>query len=253
MMNQFQEFAAMMSEHPLNAILLILGILLLEIILSFDNAAVLATMVKDLPKEQQDKALKYGILGAYVFRGLALVLVESILSIWWFKPIGGAYLIYMAVKHFLAKSVQDEIEAEVQETKKSFIYRGTVGVIGIFWSTVLAVEFMDIVFSIDNIFAVVAYSDNVVLICIGVFIGILAMRYVAKYFVLLMEKYPFLENAAFLVIGVLGIKLCLALLVHYVPAAKWIESEQFDLIVSAITLAIFVVPILIFRSKNKKD
>jgi YkoY family integral membrane protein len=246
MMNQFQEFAALMTENPLNAILLILGILLLEIILSFDNAAVLATMVKDLPKEQQAKALKYGILGAYIFRGLALILVESILSIWWFKPIGGAYLIYMAVKHFAAKSVQEEIDSEVQETKKSFIYRGTVGVIGVFWSTVLAVEF------IDNIFAVVAYSDNVILICIGVFIGILAMRYVAKYFVVLMEKYPFLENSAFLVIGILGIKLCLALLVHYVPSAKWIESEQFDLFISGLTLAIFIVPILIFRGKKDK-
>ena len=169
-MKQFNEFAALMTEHPVNAILLILGILLLEIILSFDNAAVLATMVKDLPKEQQAKALKYGILGAYIFRGLALILVESILSIWWFKPIGGAYLIYMAIKHFTAKSVQHEIDDEVAETKRSFIYRGTVGVIGVFWSTVLAVEFMDIVFSIDNIFAVVAYSNNIILICIGVFI-----------------------------------------------------------------------------------
>jgi YkoY family integral membrane protein len=250
MMNQFHEFAAMMTEHPLNAMLLILGILVLEIILSFDNAAVLATMVKDLPKDQQSKALKYGILGAYVFRGLALVLVESILSIWWFKPIGGAYLIYMAIKHFAAKSVQTEINEEVQETKKSFIYKGTVGIIGVFWSTVLAVEFMDIVFSIDNIFAVVAYSNNIVLICIGVFIGILAMRYVAKYFVVLMEKYPFLENAAFLVIGILGIKLCLALLVHFVPSTEWIESEKFDLFISGLTLAIFVVPIIFHKAKK---
>jgi YkoY family integral membrane protein len=250
-MKQFQEFASLMTEHPLNVLFLILGILLLEIILSFDNAAVLATMVKDLPKEQQSKALKYGILGAYLFRGIALVLVESILSIWWFKPIGGAYLIYMAVKHFHAKSVQQEIEEEVRETKNSFIYRSTVGMIGIFWSTVLAVEFMDIVFSIDNIFAVVAYSENIVLICIGVFIGILAMRYVAKYFVVLMEKYPFLENSAFLVIGMLGIKLCLALLTHFVPSAKWIESEHFDLCVSVLTLAVFVVPILLHRAKKK--
>lgn len=251
-MKQFNEFAALMTEHPVNAVLLILGILLLEIILSFDNAAVLATMVKDLPKAQQAKALKYGILGAYIFRGLALVLVESILSIWWFKPIGGVYLIYMAIKHFTAKSIQAEIDEEVQDTKKSFIYRGTVGVIGVFWSTVLAVEFMDIVFSIDNIFAVVAYSNNLILICIGVFIGILAMRYVAKYFVVLMEKYPFLENSAFLVIGILGVKLCLALLVHLVPSTKWIESEQFDLFISGLTLAIFVVPIFFYRRKNKK-
>jgi YkoY family integral membrane protein len=244
MVEQFNQFIELITSNPLNAVFLILGILLLEIILSFDNAAVLATMVKDLPKEQQAKALKYGILGAYLFRGIALILVESIMSIWWLKPIGGAYLLFMAIKHFTAKNIQEEIDDEVEETKKSFLYRYTVGVLGVFWSTVLAVEFMDIVFSIDNIFAVVAYSDNIILICIGVFIGILAMRYVAKYFVILMEKYPFLEKSAFLVIGILGVKLCLSLLVHFVPSTKWIESEEFDMYVSGLTLAIFIVPIL---------
>lgn len=252
MVEQFNQFIELISSNPLNAVFLILGILLLEIILSFDNAAVLATMVKDLPKEQQAKALKYGILGAYLFRGIALILVESIMSIWWLKPIGGAYLLFMAIKHFTAKNIQEEIDDEVEETKKSFLYRYTVGVLGVFWSTVLAVEFMDIVFSIDNIFAVVAYSNNIILICIGVFIGILAMRYVAKYFVILMEKFPFLEKSAFLVIGILGIKLCLSLLVRFVPSTKWIESEEFDMYVSGLTLAIFILPILWkkFISKN---
>lgn len=250
MWKQLNDFGEMVLQHPMNAIFLILGVVLLEIILSFDNAAVLATMVKDLPKEQQSKALKYGIIGAYVFRGVALIAVESILKFWWLKPIGGAYLLYMAIKHFSNKSIQDEIEDEVAETKKSFIYRSTVGMIGIFWSTVLAVEFMDIVFSIDNIFAVVAFSENIVLICIGVFIGILAMRFVAKYFVVLMERYPSLEKAAFLVIGILGIKLCLSVLVHFFPQYSWIESEQFDMYVSALTLVIFALPIIIARTKK---
>ena len=246
-MNHFYALMNQIWNDPMGAVFLIVVVILLEVILSFDNAAVLATMVKDLPKEKQSKALRYGILGAYVFRGFALFLVESILKFWWLKPIGGAYLLYMAIKHFSNKSVQEEIEEEVQETKKSFIFRNTVGLLGIFWSTVLAVEFMDIVFSIDNIFAVVAFSDNIVLIIIGVFIGILAMRFVAKYFVVLMEKYPALENAAFVVIGMLGIKLCLALLVHFFPQYRWIESEQFDMYVSGVTLVIFFFPILLHR------
>jgi YkoY family integral membrane protein len=249
MSEQFHDFFNLLTHKPLIAVFTILGILLLEIILSFDNAAVLATMVKDLPKAQQSKALKYGIIGAYVFRGIALVLVESILEIWWLKPIGGVYLLYMCIKHFSAKTIQEEIDETVSETKHNFLFRYTVGVLGVFWSTVLAVEFMDIVFSIDNIFAVVGYSKNLVLICIGVFIGILAMRYVAKYFVKLMDRYPFLENSAFLVIGILGVKLCLSILVHFVPSTAWIESENFDLVVSAITLAIFIIPLLLKRNK----
>jgi len=248
-MKEFQDFIQIVTKDPLAAIFLILVILLLEVVLSFDNAAVLATMVKDLPKKQQEKALRYGILGAYLFRGIALALVDSILEIWWLKPIGGLYLLYMAISFFIKKSNEDE--GEQKETKDRLIYRYTIGLFGVFWSTVIAVEFMDIVFSIDNIFAVVAFSENLVLICLGVFIGILAMRYVAKYFVVLMEKFPFVENCAFIVIGLLGIKLCLALLVHFVPSTKWIESEKFDLIVSCLTLAIFIVPILFVKMRKK--
>jgi YkoY family integral membrane protein len=250
-MDQLQQLIQQIIQDPLSAIFLILVVIILEVILSFDNAAVLATMVKELPKDQQPKALKYGIIGAYVFRGLALIAVESILEFWWLKPIGGAYLLYMAIKHFSNKSVQQEIEEEVQETKRSLIYRSTVGVFGVFWSTVLAVEFMDIVFSIDNIFAVVAFSENIVLIIIGVFVGILAMRFVAKYFVVLMERYPSLEKAAFVVIGLLGIKLCLSMVVHYFPQMKWLESEQFDMFVSALTLVIFAVPLVLAKKKGK--
>jgi predicted tellurium resistance membrane protein TerC len=91
------------------------------------------------------------------------------------------------------------------------------------------------------------------LIYIGVFIGILAMRYVAKYFVVLMEKYPFLEKSAFIVIAILGVKLCFSVLVHFNPTNfAWIESESFDLFISVLTLLIFVLPIIAVKIFNKK-
>ncbi|MEY3439161.1 MAG: hypothetical protein RL265_1746 [Bacteroidota bacterium] len=68
MAEQWNDLMRLLTENPLNALFLVLGILLLEVILSFDNAAVLATMVKDLPEDQQKKALRYGILGAYFWK-----------------------------------------------------------------------------------------------------------------------------------------------------------------------------------------
>jgi YkoY family integral membrane protein len=252
MTEQWNDLIQILTQNPWNAVFLILGILLLEVILSFDNAAVLATMVKDLPEEQQAKALRYGILGAYIFRGVALILVDYILDIWWLKPIGGLYLLWMAISHF-AQSNKETSEEEAEEVQKSLLYRMTVGYIGVFWSTVIAVEFMDIVFSIDNIFAVVAYTPNLFLICAGVFIGILAMRYVAKYFVVLMEKYPYLEKSAFIVIGILGLKLCFSVVVHYSPENfAWVEGEAFDMYISALTLLIFFLPIASVQLKGKK-
>ena len=110
---------------------------------------------------------------------------------------------------------------------------------------------MQATLSIDNIFAVVAMSDNIVLIVFGVFVGILAMRFVAQRFVKLMEKYPIMETSAFLVIGILGLKLCTAILVHFVPSTKWIESEFVDMCVSGLTLLVFFVPVIYLKLTKK--
>lgn len=230
--------------NPLAAIILISIICLLEVVLSIDNAAVLATMVKDLPEKTRNKALKYGIIGAYVFRGLALVSVSVLVSIWWIKPLGGLYLMWMTYQYFKGKSTETT-EDDLMDKESNWLYKLTLRYIGVFWSTVIMVEMMDMVFSIDNIFAVVAFTDNKLLIIFGVFIGILAMRFVAQRFVILMEKYTFLENCAYIVIGILGLKLFSSLLVHYYPTdLKWIESESFDFIMSGVTLSVFVLPIL---------
>ena len=228
-------------------LLVILNLIVIESLLSVDNAAVLATMVLDLPKEQRSKALRYGIIGAYVFRGLCLLLATWLVKVWWLKPLGGFYLLYLAINYFRNKAAEESKTEEAVKKEESWIYKSTVGLVGNFWATVALVEIMDLAFSIDNVFAAVAFTDNVFLIYTGVFIGILAMRFVAQAFVRLMEKFAFLETIAFIVIGVLGIKLASSLFTHFYPngpVSKAIEGEQADLFVSIFTVAIFVVPVI---------
>ena len=232
-----------------NSLIIILNLIIIESLLSVDNAAVLATMVLDLPPEQRAKALRYGILGAYIFRGLCLIFATWLIKIWWLKPLGGLYLIYLCVDYFRRKATpQKDDDLLVKEEK--WFYKLSFGMIGSFWATVVAVEIMDLAFSLDNVFAAVAFTDNIYLICIGVFIGILAMRFVAQWFVKLLERYPFLETSAFLVIGILGIKLFLSLPCHFFKDADWadmIESETADLLVSVMTAGFFFIPILTAR------
>jgi YkoY family integral membrane protein len=226
-------------------LLIILNLIVIESLLSVDNAAVLATMVLDLPKEQRNKALKYGIIGAYVFRGICLVIASWLVKIWFLKPLGGLYLLWLAIDYFKKKNKEGK-EDEAIDKSKSWLYRSTVGVIGTFWSTVVLIEVMDLAFSIDNVFAAVAFTDHMPLIYIGVFIGILAMRFVAQGFVKLIDKFPFLETIAFLVIGVLGLKLLASLYTHFAEGtavAKFIDSEHLDLFVSIFTVSIFVIPV----------
>ena len=243
------DFLQQIIDNPIPSLLIIGNLIIIESLLSVDNAAVLATMVMDLPKEQRARALRYGILGAYVFRGLALLFAAILIKIWWLKPLGGLYLLYLAYDYFKSKATPQESD-DTLDKESNWFYRNTIGWMGSFWSTVALVEVMDMAFSIDNVFAAVAFSDNLILIWLGVFIGILSMRFVAQGFVTLMEKYPFLETAAFLVIAVLGIKLMLSLLEHYYPEmafSKFLGSHAADWGVSIITVAIFVVPILTSR------
>ncbi|GAA4324664.1 DUF475 domain-containing protein [Mucilaginibacter gynuensis] len=232
-------------------LLIILNLIVIESLLSVDNAAVLATMVLDLPKEQRNKALRYGIIGAYVFRGICLFLAAWLVTVWWLKPLGGFYLLYLAINYFREKAAkkkeEESGEEEAVKKEESWIYKSTVGVIGSFWATVALVEVMDLAFSIDNVFAAVAFTDHVFLIYTGVFIGILAMRFVAQAFVKLMEKFTFLETIAFIVIGVLGVKLSSSLFTHFYPESPIshaIEGEKTDLFVSIFTVAIFIIPVV---------
>lgn len=226
-------------------VLIILNLIVIESLLSVDNAAVLATMVLDLPKQQRSKALRYGIIGAYVFRGICLLLATWLVKIWWLKPLGGFYLIYLAFNYFKGKSADGNEENINKE--ESWFYKVTVGKLGNFWATVALVEIMDLAFSIDNVFAAVAFTDHIFLIYTGVFIGILAMRFVAQFFVRLMEKFTFLETVAYIVIGVLGIKLSASLYTHFyleTALTKALDSEHTDMWISIFTVGVFIIPVI---------
>ena len=241
-----QELIDQIVNNPGASLAIIGNLIIIESLLSVDNAAVLATMVMDLPEKQRDKALKYGIWGAYIFRGLAMIFAAFLIKIWWLKPLGGLYLLYLVYDFWKGKQTETK-DDDVLDKKSNWLYRATVGSLGNFWATVCLVELMDMAFSIDNVFAAVAFTPNIILVCVGVFIGILAMRFIAQWFVKLMEKYNFLETAAFIVIAILGIKLTLSLVEHFMPESsfsKFLGSHGADIGISVLTVLIFFIPIL---------
>src|SRR5262247_3260546 len=82
---------------------LTIGLLvLLEAVLSADNALVLAVLVLPLPRKQQKRALQYGIMGAFAFRIIATLFAAHLIAWSWVKLLGGAYLLYLPIKHFIS-------------------------------------------------------------------------------------------------------------------------------------------------------
>jgi YkoY family integral membrane protein len=212
---------------------IIFSLIIMEGLLSSDNALVLAIMVKHLPVKQRKKALFYGILGAYAFRFIAIGFGTLLISLWWIKLLGAGYLLWMALKYFKDKLKGQAGEEEVKENNFGF------------WRTVIAVELMDIAFSADSILAALGISDKLWVLWIGAILGILMMRGVAQIFVALIEKFPELETTAYLLIGFIGIKMLLT-----IPQIS-VHMPEYVFITVMVTL--FLGTFLVHHFKEKKQ
>jgi len=233
-------------SFDLNFIYIIIQVIFLEGILSIDNAAVLGALVSVLPPKemvpwpgplkflgppvhrilggQRPAALKVGLLGAYLGRGLMLVLANFVIHNHYLKILGAAYLIKLAFENL----GEPESGEENQIRTKRAEGKG-------FWGVVIAVELADLAFSLDNVVAVVALSDNLYIVMFGVFMGIITMRFAAGIFTWMILKEPILKPAAYLVVFNIGAELLLDefLGIGFGAALKFM--------ISAGTLILFVI------------
>jgi YkoY family integral membrane protein len=170
----------------------------LEGLLSADNAMVLAVLVLGLPKDEQKKALRYGILGAFAFRSAAVLMAARLIGLGWVKLLGAAYLLYLVFRHF---STTDAEERAAVPPARAFLGMSPL------WSTVVKVELTDIVFAIDSILVAVAMSTKSWVIVTGGILGIIMMRVVIGTLLTLVRRYPPLVDGAFVIIGWVGLKL----------------------------------------------
>jgi YkoY family integral membrane protein len=192
MMQFSQELHALSGADGLAVVTLAI----LEGILSVDNSLVLAIMVRSLPKVQQKKALMYGIFGAFFFRMVALIFAAHLMRFIAFKIIGGAYLVYLAMKHMFFFYKEDAHQSRPKAAAS-------------FWQTVLLVELTDIAFSIDSITTAVAMSDKLIVVWLAGIMGIIFLRFAAGILIRLLEKLPKLEDLAYQLIFFVGTKLLL--------------------------------------------
>lgn len=186
----------------------ILSLVIIEGLLSADNALVLAAIVNKLPAHQRKKALLYGLWGAYIFRIIAIGVGIYLVQIAWVKYIGAAYLLWIAFKHFWDKFKSKDGDDESEEEGGLQKLLAKTGM-SLFVRTIITVEMMDIAFSIDSILAAFAVSPNPWILIAGGLLGILMMRLVAGFILKLMDKIPELENAAFVLIAIIGLKMIL--------------------------------------------
>jgi YkoY family integral membrane protein len=201
----------------------------LEGLLSADNAMVLAVLVLGLPKAEQKKALQYGIIGAFSFRVLAILLAAYLIQMKVVMLIGAAYLLWLPYHHFAAHGDA----TDRRQPKKAQPWLG----LSAFWATVVKVELTDIVFAIDSILVAVAMSNKLWVIITGGILGVIAMRLVIGQLLVLVNRFPPLVDGAFVIIAWVGIKL----LLEYLHTIGWVPFEVPRWLSLGLVVVIFVM------------
>ncbi len=189
------------------------ALIALEGLLSADNALVMAIMVLGLPRHQHQKALRYGLIGGFVFRIVATLLAVYLIRVAWVKLAGGLYLLYLTYSHFWGHQEGEDRRA----APKAKPWLG----LSAFWATVARVELVNLAFSIDSILVAVAMSPKMWVVMTGGLLGIVALRLVVGQLITLVERYPALVDGAFVIIAWIGVKLCL----DYLHAAGYVGLE----------------------------
>jgi YkoY family integral membrane protein len=208
------------------ALPVIISLIVIEGLLSVDNILAIASLASRLPEEQRKLAVRLGLGGAYLYRGVALLFASYILQYEWVKFIGAFYLIHLMAEHFsdLASEEDDDPETKARVART-------------FMGTIMTIQFMDLSLSVDNVIAAVAMSPKFWVVCTGVGLGLLTLWMFATLSLKLVEKFPILKHTAFLLIGYVGIILLVEMTAEY----AWHEHLHITAFQKFIGLAIIIV------------
>ena len=213
-------------------------LVVLEGLLSADNALVVAIMILGLPRGEQKLALRYGLLGAFAFRIIATLLAVYLIQLAWVKLLGGLYLIYLTYQHFFESG-------DAEQRSRPRPARPWLGLSAL-WGTILKVELVNIAFSIDSILVAVAMSTKTWVVLTGGLIGIVAMRVVIAQLLSIVRRYPTLVDGAFIIIALVGAKL----LLEFANAMEWIHFDLPKWMSLTLIAVTFVIAYVMARRKG---
>ena len=182
-------------------------LIILEILLSADNAVALASLTKSLKDAtERTKALNIGIIISLIFRVLLILLSSFLLKYIFIRIFAGLYLIYLFFSNVALKKkeVDSSFNDDLFIKNKRFEFLKVVALLSI----------TDLAFSIDSITTAVAISDQYILIIIGALIGVIALRFTSEIFLRLLKYFIRLEMAGYIAILIIGLKLILNTLVE---------------------------------------
>ena len=188
-------------------------LIVLEIVLSADNAVALAAIARSSQNPAQERlALNIGIGLALVLRLGLIVVAQWVLQNIWVQLLAAGYLFWLFLDHIQSKQSDDDATEETSNDPPS---RSLL-------RTVILLAFTDLAFSIDSVAAAVAVSDQVLLIGTGAIVGIVALRFTSGLFIRWLDLYPRLETAGYLAVAFVALRLIIHVLWPWLSQPDWL-------------------------------
>ena len=167
----------------------LMKIIWINIILSGDNAVVIALAARSLPEHQQRKAILFGSGAAVVLRIALTVVAATLLELSYLQIIGGILLLYIGAQ--LLSEDGDEQEGEVEKAS--------------LMAAIRTILIADIVMSLDNVIAVAAAAKgNMTLLILGLAISIPMVIFGSAIMIKLMTRFPIIVTFGACLIGWVG-------------------------------------------------
>ncbi|NEQ45171.1 MAG: DUF475 domain-containing protein [Leptolyngbya sp. SIOISBB] len=193
----------------IDTLLLLPVLIALEAVLSADNAIALAAIAQGLESEQQQqRALNVGLVAAFALRMLLILTASWVLRFWQFEVAGALYLLWLVYQHFTA--AEDESHHHHGPRFASV------------WQAVPTIALTDLAFSLDSVTTAIALSRDVWVVLLGGTIGILTLRFMAQLFIRWLDEYEYLEDAGFITVAFVGIRLLLRVANDNLVPPQWL-------------------------------
>jgi len=189
-------------------------LILLELMLSADNAVALAAIARSNRQAAQEKlALNIGIGLALILRIGLIIVAQWVLQNTWVQLIGSMYLFWLVFDHLRNRHDQEKESSDSNDVKSS---QRTL------LQTVVLLALTDLAFSIDSVAAAVAISDQLILVITGATVGIIALRFTASLFIRWLDEYARLETAGFLAVAFIAFRLLIHVIFPDLNQPDWI-------------------------------
>jgi YkoY family integral membrane protein len=190
---------------------LLLILVVLEAVLSADNAIALAAIAKSVKEPKlQRQALNIGLIGAYVLRIMLILAATWVVKYWQFELLGAIYLLWLVVNYFL------NTETETDNSEKHTLNFKSL------WQVIPTIAITDLAFSLDSVTSAIAITEDTWLIIAGGTVGIIILRFLAGLFIRWLQEYTYLEDAGFITVGFVGLRLLLKVWLPDAMIPEWV-------------------------------